>query len=105
MQWASKMFEGASKMVALPRTERRFLVLAWLLAPAVNAVLARGGFDTALKLLARTSRFPMRPRLGDEVSVERAESLVKSAFVRQATTRGCLPQSIVQFLLHRRYGP
>jgi hypothetical protein len=108
MQWASKMFGSAGKMVALRPTERRFLVFAWLLAPAANALLARRGFEGALRALARTPSIP-RPRKNrraDElVGIERAESLVKSAFIRQPTKRGCLPQALVQFLLHRRYGP
>lgn len=105
MQWASKMFEGATKMVALPPSERAFLVLAWAMAPIASALLAKSGFEGALRTLARTSGHPRRANRAEPVGVERAESLVKSAFIRQAATRGCLPQSIVQFLLHRRFGP
>jgi hypothetical protein len=39
------------------------------------------------------------------ISIERGEALVASAFSIQLCTRSCLPQSLVQFVLHRWFGP
>ena len=92
------------KAFALAPAERRFAALAWVFAPPASALVRDGGFKRAIEGLERTT--PLAVERGDaSISVERGEALVASAFARQLCTRSCLPQSLVQFVLHRWFGP
>jgi len=104
MRRADKVFEGLEKWSALEPAERRFFILAWSLAPVASVLLRDGGFKRVLSWLGAT-RGASVVTSSERVSIERAESLVNSAFHVQLSRRTCLPQSVVQFLLHRRYGP
>jgi hypothetical protein len=98
------VFDAIAKLTALPPAERRFLALAWLLAPPTSALLAMAGFGSALSWVRSTSR-EVHEEPDGLVSVERGEELVRIAFDRALSTRGCLPRSVVQFLLHRWLAP
>jgi hypothetical protein len=92
------------KAFALAPVERRFAALAWLFAPPASAFVRDGGFKRAIEGLERTAPLAVE-RANPSISVERGEALVTSAFARQLCTRSCLPQSLVQFVLHRWFGP
>jgi hypothetical protein len=101
----SKLFDDLVKFGALEPDERRFLLGAVALGPVVEGLFARERFEGALSLLAKGPRLPRpRARPSAALSVERGEALVKAA-LRATNDERCLPRSIVQFILHRRFGP
>jgi hypothetical protein len=115
---------AARRFVASRPEARGFAARAWLAAPVVRASLAVLGFESTLRWVEAVSE---RPPTGGRtahaghaggsaprppVSVTEGSALVRGAFRVHAALglglgrdRGdCLPQSVVQYLLHRRDG-
>jgi len=93
----------ARTLFELDPDERRFLVAAWLLAPWASITVRRGTLRNVLDRLARRKRQHRVNRRA--IDVERGEWLVRAAFRRAPADARCLPESIVQYLLHLRWGP
>lgn len=102
-----RWIDRARGFAAAPARERRFLMTAWVLARPVSFALARTKFPTVLAWLARLPRPRRRSHAEpcETIGVERGERLVRAAFRASASPGACLEQSIVQYLLHRRFGP
>ena len=87
----------------LTREERRFVALAWLLAPVVTLLLRRFGFKKTVAIVRE--RVALGHRHGStSVPVDRAEALVARVFRLTLAHDSCLPRSIVQLAVHRRNG-
>lgn len=96
--WLRRLLAAAR----VPAEERRFFLAAWMLARPVAFALSTVGFPRLVRLLARLP--PTQPR-SSGVDVERAELLVKRAFVAAASDGACLPRAAVQYVVHRALGP
>jgi len=76
---------------------------AWLGAPLLRASLAFAGLEATLRwvesLPAARGREAAR-----RVGVEEGERLIRGVFRRHFVGGECLPQSLLQYLLHRRDG-
>jgi hypothetical protein len=81
----------------------RFAARAWLGAPLVRASLSLVGLRSTLRWVEASSRQARRRAHARGVGVEEGRALVRGAFRAQGAG-GCLPQSLVQYLLHRRDG-
>lgn len=80
---------------------RRFALRAWLGAPVVRASLSVAGLARTLRWVEAVAPRAQRP---GAVGVEEGEALVRAVFRRHFVGGACLPQSLVQYLLHRRDG-
>lgn len=101
-------FEALSRAAALSGGARAFFAGAWLLSPVVSGLLHSLGTSRLLTLLTDVPSFGARAGVGpDAVDVVQGERLVRAAFARQLlpVPRGCLPESITQYLLHSIGGP
>lgn len=93
----------AARRFAASRPEaRRFALRAWLGAPLVRASLALVGLRSTLRWIEAAP--PARRRDARLVDVEEGRDLVQGAFRAHVVGGECLPQSVVQYLLHRRDG-
>lgn len=79
----------------------RFLVRAWAAIFAVEASLNTLGYRRTLAWVEAVPASRSRRR---RLSVELGERLVRTAYRAHAFRGGCLPRSLVQYLLHRRDG-
>jgi hypothetical protein len=82
--------------------EIHFAGRAWLGAPLVRVSLALVGLPSTLRWVEASSRARV-PR-ARAVGVEEGRALVRAAFRAQGAGGRCLPESVVQYLLHRRDG-
>jgi hypothetical protein len=91
------------KLAELSPAESGFLAGAWVLARPITFGLSTLGFPRVLTWLEGT---PGRAG-GGRVGVARGEELVRWAFRAAAcdTQGSCLPRAVVQYLLHRTFGP
>ena len=87
----------------LDAASRSFAAVAWVLAPPVGILLRVVGFERLSPLIGALPVSPRRTR-GSAVDVERGEALVGRVFARSLIKPGCLPQSVVQCLVHRLSG-
>lgn len=85
----------------VPPEELAFAAGAWLAAPVVEASLAALGLQRTLRWVEAVPSG--RPALS-AVSPLVGERLVRAAYRRHLLRGSCLPQSIVQYLVHRRRG-
>lgn len=89
-----------SELLAAPGRGAAFLVRAWAAIPVVEASLRALG---TRRTLGWIERVPVR-RGRDGTSVILGERLVAAAYRAHPLPGGCLPRSLVQYLLHRRDG-
>jgi hypothetical protein len=103
------VLERVRTLASLTREERRFFVAAWALAPWASLAIRRRGLRDVLRGLERAGTGDRARRVERQadpsVDFERGERLVRAAFRRTAADERCLPQSVVQYLLHLRWGP
>jgi len=81
-------------------------VRAWLGAPLVQASLVLVGLRSTLRWI-EGSGSPTSPsfmRRASPIGVAEGSDLVRSAFRAHVVGGECLPQSLVQYLLHRQDG-
>ena len=111
-------------MVASPLASVGFLVRAWAGIFVVEASLRVIGYKRTLRWIERVPRRNVHPRdvrqsfprdvrqsfprdvrqSFPRTSVHLGERLVRKAYLAHALPGGCLPRSLVQYLLHRRDG-
>ncbi len=89
--------------VELEPAARTFAALSWALATPIGVSLRLLGFRRLERVIERV---PVRRSMSKAgaLDVEAAEVLVTRAFARSLGPRGCLPQSIVQCVVHRAMG-
>lgn len=93
--------EAAIKeLLGAPGVGVGFLARAWGVIPVVEGSLRVLGYRRTLRWI---EAIPARRR-GGGASVELGERLVRQAYRAHAFEGGCLPRSLVQYLLHRRDG-
>ncbi len=90
-----------AELRASPIQGASFLVRAWAGIFAVEASLRLLGYKRTLRWIERV---PARRRALPRTSVLLGERLVRRAYMAHAAPGGCLPRSLVQYLLHRREG-
>ncbi len=90
-----------AELRASPFEGAAFLVRAWAGIFAVEASLRVLGYKRTLRWIERV---PARRRVAPRTSVLLGERLVRRAYLAHAAPGGCLPRSLVQYLLHRRDG-
>ncbi len=86
-------------LAAGPET-RRFVAEAWLGAPLVELSVALLGLRRTLSWIEAAAP---RPR-GRSVGVEEGEGIVNAVYRAHFVDGRCLPQSLLQYWLHRRDG-
>jgi hypothetical protein len=96
-----------AEIAAAPVASVGFLVRAWVGIFAVEASLRVVGYRRTLRWIERVP--PRRGAAGvraasPRTSVSLGERLVRKAYLGHALPGGCLPRSLVQYLLHRRDG-
>lgn len=84
-----------------PIESASFLARAWAAAIAVEGSLRLVGYRRTLDWIEAVPRVASRRR---RTSVRLGERLVRGAYRAHVFAGGCLPQSLVQYLLHRRDG-
>jgi hypothetical protein len=95
----------AARRLAASRPEaRRFAVRAWLGAPLVQASLALVGLRPTLRWIEAVEPAFLAGRGAPRIGVAEGSALVSGAFRAHVVGGECLPQSLVQYLLHRRDG-
>lgn len=93
--------QAARRFAAQAPEARRFALRAWLGAPVVRASLALAGLQATLRWIKAVPALrPARRRVG----VAEGEQLVRGVFRHHFVGGECLPQSVLQYLLHRRDG-
>jgi hypothetical protein len=96
------LLHDATRLAAAGPAARRFALRAWLGAPVVRASLAVAGLQRTLRWVEAVPAPASRG--AGVVGVEEGEALVRAVFRRHFVGGECLPQSLVQYLLHRRDG-
>jgi hypothetical protein len=96
------VLRAVQHLVAERPAARRFALRAWIAAPVARAALATLGVRSTLRLAARAP-LPTRARR-ESVGVAEGRRLVEAAFRHHVVGGECLPQSVVQYVLHRRDG-
>ncbi len=96
------LLRAARRLAGLRPEARRFAARAWLAAPLVRGSLALLGLRSTLQWVeaAPGGPRPDAPRIG----VSEGSVLVRRAFRAHVVGGECLPQAIVQYLLHVRDG-
>lgn len=84
-----------------PLEGARFLARAWAAILVVEASMNTVGYK---RTLAWIEAVPASSSRRPGPSVELGERLVRAAYRAHAFRGGCLPRSLVQYLLHRRDG-
>jgi hypothetical protein len=97
------LLRAACRLAGARPEARRFAVRAWLAAPLVQASLALAGLQATLRWVEAVPRARGRAAAGP-VGVDEGSALVRGAFRVHVVGGECLPQSVVQYLLHRRDG-
>lgn len=96
------LLHAARRLRAARPEARRFALRAWLGAPVVRASLSVAGLARTLRWVEAVPAPAVR-RPG-AVGIDEGEALVRAVFRRHFVGGECLPQSLVQYLLHRRDG-
>src|SRR5579885_410720 len=97
----SPLLQAARRFVAGPSETRRFALRAWLGAPVVRASLALAGLQATLRWV---EAIPAGRGARRRVGVGEGERLIRGVFRHHFVGGECLPQSVLQYLLHRRDG-
>jgi Transglutaminase-like superfamily len=93
------LLRAARRLAAFRPEARRFAARAWLAVPVVQASLALVGFKSTLGWVEAVR--PLRRPGAQPVTVAEGSALVGGAFRAHFVGGKCLPQSVVQYLLHR----
>lgn len=97
-----RCFALLRKTAALKLNEQVFVAASWATAPAMVASLRLLGLRRTLRWVSVMSQ--VGGPLGHPVPNARAAALVRAVFRHHLVTPGCLPESLVQYLLQRRAG-
>jgi hypothetical protein len=101
----AKVLRDARRFISYAPVEQAFIVGALAAAPVVALTLHAFGLRRTLGWARRASALSARRDPSKPLDVERGEQLVRRAFAYTPVSGGCLPESIVQYLLHTRFGP
>ena len=95
----------AVRRFAAARPEaRRFAARAWIAAPLVRASLGLVGLRSTLRWVEAAPTRGSARSSPSPITVDEGAALVRGAFRAHVVGGECLPQSVVQYLLHRRDG-
>jgi hypothetical protein len=93
--------QAARDFWAAPLDSLKFLARAWAAIPVVELSLRVFGYK---RTVAWIEAVPKKRSRAPGSSVPLGASLVRRAYRAHRFTGGCLPRSLVQYLLHRRDG-
>lgn len=100
----SSLLHRIGQFWALRPEAKRFAVAAWLGAPWVELALATLGLRRTLALAERVGPERASESAWQKISVEEGERLVRAAYSAHFVRGRCLPQSVLQYALHRLDG-
>ena len=100
----SRIAKVASAAIALRPEERHFAILSWFGAPLVELSLGLGGLERTLRWVEASSPMGRRRVSAASVSIEQGAWLVQQVYRIHVLRGACLPQSLLQYWLHRRAG-